>query len=79
MALLGLSQTNIAEFLKEPDTQHLLRSFVSSPEGRAAVESYLSSPDGPKMIRVLLPMILKHIDLHEQTKEEIQKSRELMR
>ncbi len=76
MGLFDLSQTIIAEFLKEPDKQRSLRLFASSPEGREVIENYLNSPEGPQMIRVLLPMILRHLEIPEKTREEIQESLE---
>jgi len=67
--------------------QNFLKSRISSVHcGRSLhhrkeeqLSRVISAARKPKMIRVLLPMILEHLDVPEQTKEEIQKSLELMK
>jgi hypothetical protein len=66
-----IRETIIAEYLSDASNRRVLRSFASSPEGRKIIEDYLNSPEGPKMLQALMPLILEHIDVPEETKEHI--------
>ncbi len=69
--LIEIRDSIIAEDLSNEGNRVVLRTFASSPEGKRIIEDYLNSSEGPKMLRLLMPLILDHIKVPDETKDSV--------
>ncbi len=70
-SFFNLQEKVIADYLTNPENQKALVSFAKSDEGKRLVADFLKQPSGRDFIMQLVPVLLDHLGVPEDTKKNI--------
>ncbi len=71
LSLFSLQEKVIADYLTNPENQKALVSFAKSDDGKRLVSDFLKRPAGRDFIMQLVPLLLEHLGVPEDTKKII--------
>jgi hypothetical protein len=74
LALFNIGEKVIADYLTNPENLRSIQSYIFSSDGKKTIGNFLNNPQGQKIIHMLMPQILDHLDIPEEEKESIRKS-----
>ncbi len=70
-SFFNLQEKVIADYLTNPENQRALVSFAKSDEGKRLVADFMKLPTGRDFIMQLVPVLLEHLGVPEDTKKII--------
>lgn len=74
LTLFNIGEKFIADYLTNPENFRSIQSYIFSSDGKRTIENFLNNPQGQKIIHMLMPQILDHLDIPQESKETIRKS-----